>query len=291
MDPHATAPTDTGSIMDAMSFDDALLGRGQEASMMAATRAPDGHIVARDWHGQPIDCTRCPYLHLKDQGGCEIGHACMQDGYARRIDRFFRWHPECAREQLRHPYFEVRAIAARYTEVFHLPGLIDDPDETVRLQLALRLPQRALQRLIHDPHREVRIRVAQRIDTDKLPAMLHDVDYGVRQWVARRLPVALLPVLITDPEPLVRQEVAMRVDTPALLRMAHDEADEVRRTVARRLPSPMLKHLSSDPDLIVRWEVTQRASTDVVEQMLADPDTEIRAAARQRLSDTGVHHG
>src|SRR2546427_200478 len=101
--------------------------------MMAATRAPAGDIVAMDWLGQPLNCGACPYQRLKAAGGCEIGHACMQDGYARRIDRFFRWHPELAKEQLHHPYFEVRAIAARYADVFPLPAMLDDPDETVRL--------------------------------------------------------------------------------------------------------------------------------------------------------------
>ena len=65
-------------------------------------RAPAGDIVAVDWLGQPItqaSCQACAYQYLKASGGCEIGHACMQDGYARRIDRFFRWHPELAKAQ------------------------------------------------------------------------------------------------------------------------------------------------------------------------------------------------
>ena len=65
----------------------------------------------------------------------------MQDAYARRIDRFFRTHPRHANRHLDHPYFEVRAIAARYADLFHLAALMADPDETVRLQVALRLPE------------------------------------------------------------------------------------------------------------------------------------------------------
>ncbi|PZQ66392.1 MAG: hypothetical protein DI563_23630, partial [Variovorax paradoxus] len=153
------------------------------ASIATTARAPAGDIEARHWQGGPVDCSACDCRFLRalpaDQG-CEPGHACVQDAYARRIDRFFRWHPDLADSQLPHPYFEVRAIAARHASVFRLPALIDDPDETVRLQVALRLPLRQLVRLAHDPHREVRIRVAQRIEGPALAAMRSDADYGVR---------------------------------------------------------------------------------------------------------------
>jgi hypothetical protein len=143
----------------------------------------------------------------------------VQDAYARRIDRFFRSHPELANLHLAHGYFEVRAIAARYADVFRLPALMDDPDETVRLQLALRLPQRQLMRMRGDPHREVRIRVAQCLDVEQLASMRDDEDYHVRATVARRLPEALLPTLAADPDLMVRREVARRVPMPALWRM------------------------------------------------------------------------
>jgi len=267
---------------------------GQAMMSLPTARAPAGDIVAMDWQGAPIDCGACTYAELRaieGPGGCEVGHACMQDSYARRIDRFFRWHPDLAKEQLAHPYFEVRAIAARYADVFHLPGMVNDPDETVRLQLALRLPQRALLKMRDDPHREVRIRVAQRLDVDQLPAMVQDEDYGVRQWVARRLTVGLLPLMAADPESQVRQEVAQRIEMPALLRMVDDRAAEVRRIVAQRLPMALLDRLVFDEDLLVRWEVSQRAQPDLLQRMQDDPDTEVRAAVHQRLYDTGVQHG
>ncbi len=129
-------------------------------------RAPQDDIAAQHWQGGPIDCGACAYAHLRALGegaGCEPGYACVQDVYARRIDRFFHWHPECSNAQLAHPYFEVRAIAVRRASVFRLTALMNDPDETVRLQVALRLPQSLLAKLANDPHREVRIRVAQRL--------------------------------------------------------------------------------------------------------------------------------
>jgi len=253
-----------------------------DAQPKPAMRAPAGDIVAQTWQAEPIDCSSCPHQALLATQGCEPGHACMQDSYARRIDRFFRWHKELAARHLQHPYFEVRAIAARYTELFHLPALMNDVDETVRLQVALRLPQRLLQQMKQDPHREVRIRVAQRLDTDQLPAMVQDADYGVRQWVARRLTVALLPVMFNDREAVVRQEVAQRIEMPALLRMADDKDPGVRRIVAERLPSGLLNRLADDEDLLVRWEVIQRALPAVLQHMRQDPDPMLAQAAEAR---------
>ena len=133
-------------------------------------------MPAQDWQGQAIDeerCRTCAHTDLRDhaQHPCVPGHSCVHDVYAQRIDRFFRHHPDTAGAYLSHPYFEVRAIAARFADLFSLPALLGDPDETVRLQLALRLPQRLLRGLRDDPHREVRIRVAHRIDVAELPPL------------------------------------------------------------------------------------------------------------------------
>lgn len=215
-------------------------------------------IPVRDWQGQPVECAACPHHALQAAGGCSPGHCCMQDAYARRIDRFFRSHPALAGEHLTHPYFEVRAIAARHAGIFQLPGLMEDPDETVRLQVALRIPQRWLSRMRSDPHREVRIRVAQRLPEAELPAMRGDPDYQVRETVARRLPAALLPTMTADPDAQVRREVARRVPMPALLRLADDPADAVRRVVAERLPLALLHLLEADADVIVAHTVATR---------------------------------
>jgi hypothetical protein len=274
----------------------------ESAAMMADTipRSRDtdaGDILPMDWQDKPLDCSTCKYQPLLTTGKCELGRSCVQDRYARRIDRFMRWNPELANELLTHPYFEVRAIAVRHADVFRLSALIDDPDETVRLQLALRLPHRALLNLRDDVHREVRIRVAHRMDVTALPSMQHDSDYYVRQIVARRLPVALLASMRHDPEHDVRQEVAQRVDMPALLKMAQDDACEVRRIVAKRLPIGLLHTLAHDPDLLVRWEVVQRASPALLIVMLKDLSDDIRTVARRRLMPddmpplTGELHG
>lgn len=248
-------------------------------------------IPPMDWQDQAIDCKACAYQHLLADRQCEPGRACVQDRYARRIDRFMRWHPKLANELLTHPYFEVRAIAVRHADVFRLPALIHDPDETVRLQLALRLPQRALLNLRDDVHREVRIRVAYRLDTSALPSMQHDPDYFVRQIVARRLPVALLPSMMHDPQSDVRQEVAQRIEMPALLRMAQDKAMEVRREVAKRLPTGLLACLVHDPELFVRWEVAQRATPDLLKALCLDADEAIRSMAAEHLEEREGRHG
>lgn len=242
-------------------------------------------IPSLDWQGGAIHCAACPHDTLRTQGDCEPGRACVQDAYARRIGRFFHQHPQLADQHLAHPYFEVRAIAARHADVFRLRALMHDPDETVRLQVALRLPQRLLREMRTDPHREVRIRVAQCLAPDQLASMLHDEDYHVRATVARRLPEALLPLLIHDPDPMVRREVARRVPMPALWRLVEDPACEVRRLLAERLPAPLLDAFVADPDLLVRWEAAGRAIGHALARYAADAEPEIRERAQARLAE------
>ena len=79
---------------------------------------------------------------LLGTGLCRPKHACVNDRYARRIDRFFNWNPALANAYVAHPHFEVRAIAAKHASVFLLPPLLDDPEETVRWNAARRLPKR-----------------------------------------------------------------------------------------------------------------------------------------------------
>ncbi len=250
-----------------------------------AARAPAGDIPSLHWQGGPVDCAACDYAGLRalpGEQGCEPGHACMQDVYARRIDRFFRWHPGLSDEQLAHPYFEVRAIAARHASVFRLPALTHDPDETVRLQIALRLPLGQLARMASDPHREVRIRVVQRLAPAALAALRDDPDYGVRELVARRLPLAILPTMAADPDRAVRMRVAQRLEMPALLALTGDAEPEVRRIVAERLPAALLPRMASDADWRVRWEVARRADAAVSSALHDDEDPEVRQAVRER---------
>src|SRR5271165_2643762 len=119
---------------------------------------------AIDWQGHQISCEGCPHLALSAEQLCVLKHACVHDRYARRIDRFFDWNPSLANEYIDHPHFEVRAIAAKFADVFRLPALLADPDEVVRWNAVRRLPRRYLLLLRNDPHREVRIRVATLLD-------------------------------------------------------------------------------------------------------------------------------
>ena len=219
----------------------------------AARRAPLIDIPVVGWQGQAIDCDGCCHAVLRARGGCEPGHSCMQDAYARRIDRFFREHPGLADRHLAHPYFEVRAIAARHVDLFQLARLKDDPDETVRLQVALRLPPRQLPAMARDPHREVRIRVAQRLELSQLGLLIEDPDDEVRLAVARRLPPGLLTLLLRDRDESVRRVLAERLEMPALWRLAGDPSARVRHLVAQRLPVDLLISLGEDPDWSVRW--------------------------------------
>jgi len=262
-------------------------GAAEAADLTGLT---DVDIPLQHWSGAALDCSRCAQRALLQRPagqGCQPGHACLHDAYARRISRFLSWHPGLADAQLQHPYFEVRAIAVRHASVFRLPALLRDPDETVRMQVVQRLPIAQLlahlPMLAQDPHREVRLRVAQRIDPARLGPLLRDPDYGVRECVAARLPLALLGALAHDPDRAVRLRVAQRLEMPALLALADDPEGEVRRAVAQRLPAALLPRLLGDPDWRVRWEVAQRAAPAALGALLNDDDPEVRVAARQRL--------
>lgn len=252
-------------------------------------------FAAIDWQGQPVDCMTCSQRELLLAGQCQPGHACIADRYAKRVDRFFKWNPSVANASLDHPYFEVRAIAAKHADVFRLAALLSDPDETVRWSAVQRLPDRYLEKLFDDPHREVRIRVANQLDPARLKCMLHDPDYYVRTVVARRLPLALLPQMRGDADRQVRIEVARRLTGPALLSMARDADAAVRVEVARRLPAGLLGSLLHDESWQVRYEVAQRIHLSALVSLLDDEDEAVREVARQRCNDScdgevGIEH-
>ncbi len=238
---------------------------------------------AIDWLGREISCEPCAHRDLLAAELCRPKHACVHDRYARRIDRFFAWNPELANGYLTHPHFEVRAIAAKSADVFRLPALLNDPDETVRWNAARRLPHRYLLDLRTDPHREVRIRVASLIDAGALPAMMHDDDYYVRIVVARRIAAAELTLMIADEEAEVRRAVASRVDREALWRMVADPDAEVRLAVAQRLTPTELIGVHRDPDWRVRYEAASRMVPGMLAAMLEDPDSEVRELVLKRI--------
>ena len=176
------------------------------------TESTEGPPKAMDWQDQPLDCATCRNADLRAAGRCKPEHACAFDRYSKRIARFFSWNPATAEQYVNHPYFEVRAIIARYVNVFELQRLAKDPDESVRLSAALRLPQAQLRKLVGDPDREVRIRVAQRLDPAELGALIWDADYFVRSIVARRLPAGLLGRMANDAEATTHTLVSDRLD-------------------------------------------------------------------------------
>jgi hypothetical protein len=246
---------------------------------------------ARDWQGQIIECQGCAHESLRARGGCELMRACVADRYARRIDRFFRWNPEIARDYIDHPYFEVRAIAAKHVDVFASVRMLDDVDATVRWSAAARLPRRYLLRLRADPDREVRIRVALRIDPNDLVSMIGDPDYYVRQVVARRIKPQLLTLMVNDAEPEVRRTVATRIEDQWLPTMAADTDERVRLEVVERLPAPQLKYLRHDTAWSVRYAVAGRISELYLAEMLTDEDPMVRELARHRLDASGARPG
>jgi hypothetical protein len=238
---------------------------------------------AIDWQGRQIECSACAHGDLLADGRCSLKHACVQDRYARRIDRFFNWNPALANDYVEHPHFEVRAIAAKFADVFKLPPLLADTDETVRWNAVRRLPRRYLLLLRADPHREVRIRVASLLYEADLTPMMRDTDYYVRLVVARRLAPELLGAMMADEEAEVRRVVASRIDADMLFQMAADQDAEVRLAVVRRLTPAGLIGFHRDPDWRVRYEAASRVPPGILSEMLDDPDEMVRDYVRARL--------
>jgi hypothetical protein len=238
---------------------------------------------ARDWQGEEVDCGSCAHRALLDQGKCELRKACVQDRYARRIDRFFDWNPELAESYLTHPHFEVRAIAAKFANPFLLPPLLKDPDETVRWEAGRRLPRRYHLEMRNDPHREVRIRVASLLDGADLLPMMYDDDYYVRLMVARKVAPSLLTMMINDDEIEVRRVVAQRIDQQWLGRIAMDPNGDVRLEVAQRMSAEQLLLLKADPDWRVRHYVAGRIACDQIGDLINDADPLVAETARERF--------
>lgn len=240
---------------------------------------------ARDWRGREVNCASCAHLDLLQQGKCELRKACVEDRYARRIDRFFEWNPELAENYLAHPHFEVRALAAKFANPFLLPPLLKDPDETVRWEAVRRLPRRHQLELRTDPHREVRIRITSLLEDADLIPMAHDSDYYVRLMVARKLAPSLLTMMMDDDEVEVRRVVAQRIDNQWLGRMALDTAGDVRLEAAQRMSADQLLVLKRDPSWRVRHYVASRVHRDEAKQMVDDPDPLVAEVARARSEE------
>ncbi|MGO9486375.1 MAG: 4Fe4S-binding leucine-rich repeat protein [Rhodomicrobium sp.] len=239
---------------------------------------------AIDWQGREIECEACPHRGLLAGGLCALKHSCVQDRYARRVDRFFARNRGLANDYLTHPYFEVRAIAAKFADVFLLPPLLGDADEAVRWNAVLRLPRRYLLLLRNDPHREVRIRAASLLEGAELSPMMRDEDYCVRIVAARRISPEMLPAMMADEEAEVRRVVASRIQGDGLHQMAADMDAEVRLAAVRRLEDGELRGFRRDPDWRVRYEAARRMPAAALFDMQDDPDDMVRDFVLARLA-------
>jgi hypothetical protein len=226
----------------------------------------------------------CVHNELVLENRCWPSHICVQDRSPSRIELFFKTNPGLANEYLIHPYFEVRAAAAKFADIFYLTSLLADPDETVRWHAALRLPRRFLLRLRDDPHREVRARVASHIEGEELVPMMSDPDYYVRQMVAQRIGVPLLKHMIDDPDPEVRRVVAQRIAAEWLPEFINDPDPAVVLAVAERLTPTQLLPLRFHGDFRVRYEAAGKVPVSAVAAMQDDEDPVVRERVSERLA-------
>ncbi|WP_370691406.1 4Fe4S-binding leucine-rich repeat protein [Methylicorpusculum sp.] len=75
--------------------------------MLSANHEPDLTPLA--------DCSDCQFHDsLLVVGHCEPGDRCVAANSGRQIDRFFKAHPGIAPQYTQDPFWERRAIAARY---------------------------------------------------------------------------------------------------------------------------------------------------------------------------------
>jgi len=238
---------------------------------------------ALDWQGREVCCTGCVHRELTREDRCRQKHVCVQDRSPSRIEEFFKKNPGLANDFLSHPYFAVRAAAAKYADVFRLTALLNDDDESVRWNVALRLPRRFLLRLRDDPHREVRIRIASHLEGKELMPMMSDPDYFVRQVVAQRIDISQLKHMIDDPDPEVRRVVAQRISGEWLLELVDDSDPSVCLAVAERLTPAQLLPLRFHPDIRVRYEAAGRVPVSALDAMRKDADSLVRERVRERL--------
>jgi hypothetical protein len=240
---------------------------------------------AMDWQGREVCCTGCVHRELIREERCRQKHICVHDRSPQRIEKFFKNNPGLANEFLSHPYFEVRAAAAKFADVFYLTALLNDDDESVRWNAALRLPRRFLLRLRNDPHREVRIRIASHLEGEELMPMMSDPDYFVRQVVAQRIDAPQLKQMIDDPDPAVRRVVAQRISVEWLPELADDPDASVCLAVAERLTPAQLLPLRFHNDIRVRYEAAGRVPFHALEAMRKDADPLVLERVEERLME------
>jgi hypothetical protein len=239
---------------------------------------------AFDWQGREVCCSGCVHRELTREDRCKEKHICVQDRSPMRIEEFFKTNPGLANEFLAHPYFEVRAAAAKFADVFRLTALLNDGDESVRWNAALRLPRRFLLRLREDHHREVRIRVASHLEGDELAPMMADPDYYVRQVVARRIDPAHLANMIDDPDPEVRRVVAERVPPEWLGELVNDSDVSVCLAAAERLSPAQLLPLRFHSHFRIRYEAAGRVPDNALDAMRHDEDPLVRERVLERIA-------
>jgi HEAT repeat protein len=240
---------------------------------------------ALDWQGAEVRCDGCVHRNLMREDRCKPKHVCVHDRTPARVEEFFKRNPELANDFLEHPYFEVRAAAAGFADVFRLTAMLNDEDESVRWSAALRLPHRFMLRLRNDSNREVRARVASHLEGEELIPMMSDPDYYVRQLVAQRIGDLQLKNMMDDPDPEVRRTVAQRISAEWLQELVNDPDASVCLAVAERLTPTQLLPLRFHEDIRIRYEAAGRVPVKALEAMRSDADPLVRELVKARIAD------
>jgi len=143
---------------------------------------------------------------------------------------------------------------------------------------------------------EVREEVAKRIDQDGLKKMIKDEDTAVRTIVARRIDKKYCKYLVNDKFPLVRKEVALKADQEVLIKLINDDMPGIRKTVAERIDEKYLPAMMKDKASSVMIAVAQRIDERYLPKMLkdfaegvAERKGDVMNAIAKRLSQDELH--
>ena len=112
----------------------------------------------------------------------------------------------------------TRELVAKRIDPKHLPSMMPDEDENVRMEVAKRIDKSYLPRMMKDANPSVRMEVAKRIDQEHLPKMMKDPEWMVRFEVAERIDLTSLKRMLSDDDENVQNAAMVRLEKAGMLR-------------------------------------------------------------------------
>lgn len=165
--------------------------------------------------------------------------------------------------------------------------MLDDPSERVRKNISYTTTDKGhLDHMMHDASSDVRGNVARHGHKDHLDKLVHDKDWYVRERVASHGHKEHADKLVSDPDPSVRYQVANQGHHHD--KLVHDESSLVRQTVAESGNEHHRAALANDPDVNIRMTVAKRSENrDTLNHLQKDAHPDVSRHARRHAADLG----